>query len=530
MKFIINLQISLVFLFLSSIAFGQISPGELAEPHAHLEGMSNCTQCHDLGEHVSDSKCLACHKELKARIDQKKGFHSSPKVSGKNCITCHSDHLSRKYDIVHLDKTKFDHKDAGFVLEGKHKEKQCVDCHKAENIKDPAIRKKKMTFLGLTSECLSCHKDYHQGTLPANCVNCHTFESFKPSKKFDHQTTKFPLRGKHADVACIKCHPLEKKNGQDIQKFIGVEFNNCTACHKDAHENKFGNDCRKCHSEESFHQISGIKTFDHSKTDFPLKGKHQTVDCKLCHKGSYTAPIKYASCFNCHKDFHKGQFISKNNQSDCKDCHDENGFKSTSFSINQHNKGDFKLDGAHLATPCFSCHKTSEEWNFRFQDKRCIACHDNIHKDKMNEKYIPDGQCDKCHNVTGWNIVTFDHKITTFELLGKHAGHSCRECHFKTDPDNKTKQLFADLKPNCVVCHTDVHQMQFNVNEITDCLACHGFENWKADRFDHNKTQFKLDGGHKGVDCKKCHLENKKSIVPFIQYKNTDRQCKSCHI
>ena len=82
MKFITSLHISLVFLFFSLMASGQISPGELAEPHAQLEGMSNCTQCHDLGEHVSDSKCLACHKELKTRVDQKKGFHSSLKVSG----------------------------------------------------------------------------------------------------------------------------------------------------------------------------------------------------------------------------------------------------------------------------------------------------------------------------------------------------------------------------------------------------------------------------------------------------------------
>jgi len=153
MKFTIRLHIAFLFLFFSFLASGQISPGELAEPHAHLEGISNCTQCHDLGEHVSDQKCLACHTELKVRIDQKKGFHSSTKVNGKSCIICHSEHLSRKYDIVHLDKNKFDHKETGFILEGKHKEKQCADCHKPENIKDPAIKKKKMTFLGLKTDC-----------------------------------------------------------------------------------------------------------------------------------------------------------------------------------------------------------------------------------------------------------------------------------------------------------------------------------------------------------------------------------------
>jgi len=530
MKLVANIPLLLTLIFLSATAFGQISPGELAEPHAQLEGLSNCTKCHELGEQVSEDKCLACHNELKTRIDQKKGYHSSSKLYKKSCFICHGDHHGRKFDIVHLDKDKFDHLATGFALEGKHKEKQCVDCHKPENIKDQAIKKKKMTFLGLNNECLSCHKDYHQGTLPTNCVNCHTFESFKPSKKFDHQTTKFPLRGKHIDVACLKCHPMEKKNGQDIQKFAGVTFNNCIACHKDVHENKFGNDCRKCHSEESFHQISGIKTFDHSKTNFLLKGKHQTLDCKACHKGSLTTPIKHDLCNNCHKDYHKGQFTKQNAKSDCKYCHNENNFKETSFTLEQHNKARFKLEGAHVATPCLSCHKKGDEWKFSDLNKNCVDCHQNIHKNIIADKYIPEGKCEGCHNVLSWNNVMFDHKTTTFELQGKHKEKSCRDCHFKKVNDNQVVQKFNGLPTNCEECHKDVHQKQFNVKETTDCATCHGFENWKAERFNHDKTRFKLDGGHKGVECKKCHTQNKSAIIPFIQYKNTDRQCTSCHI
>jgi nitrate/TMAO reductase-like tetraheme cytochrome c subunit len=527
-KRVVALILLIIALFLK--VEGQISPGELADPHAHLEGISNCTKCHELGEHVSDAKCLACHKEIKSRVDQKKGFHSSGEVTTKNCAVCHNDHHGRKFEIVHFDKNKFDHKTTGYILEGKHKEKQCVDCHKAENIKDESIRKKKFTYLGLDSKCLSCHKDYHQQTLSNDCASCHNFDSFKPAKKFNHQTTKFPLKGKHAEVTCAKCHPMEKKNDKDFQRFSGLEFANCVACHKDVHDNKFGNDCRKCHSETSFHQISGLNTFEHNKTDFPLKGKHQTVQCKSCHKGSYTAPVKSARCMDCHTDYHKGQFISKNKISDCKDCHDVNGFKSSSFTIDQHNKINFRLEGAHLATPCFSCHKTTEEWNFRFQETKCIACHENIHKNFIDAKYIPEERCEKCHNVSGWDKVSFDHKTTDFELLGKHAQKTCRDCHFKEGSDMSTIQVFAELKPDCESCHTDIHQKQFSTEGKTNCNSCHGFENWKAERFNHNLTRFKLEGGHKGVECKKCHFQNKSETIPFIQYKNTNRECKSCHI
>lgn len=517
-------------LFLNLTVSGQISPGELAEPHAHLEGISNCTKCHELGEHVSDAKCLACHKEVKSRTDQKKGFHSSAGVLSKRCTVCHNDHHGRKFEIVHFDKNKFDHQSTGFALEGKHKEKQCADCHKPEYIKDEAIKKKKMTYLGLDPKCLSCHKDFHQQTLSGDCVSCHNFTAFKPAIKFRHQTTKFPLKGKHVDVACVKCHPLEKKNGQDFQRFAGIAHGNCADCHIDVHENKFGNDCRKCHSVESFHTVSGIKTFDHNQTEYPIEGKHQSLDCKACHKGKLTDPIRHNRCVDCHKDYHKGQFAKQNPASDCKDCHDVTGFKETFFTIEQHNKSSFKLEGAHVATPCFACHKTTAEWKFRDLNKKCVDCHQNIHQDKMEEKYIPEGRCDKCHNTINWKAITFDHKVTNFDLQGKHATQSCRACHFRKSNDNQVVQKFSGLKGICLECHTDVHQKQFSLNGTTDCTTCHGVENWKAERFNHNQTRFKLDGGHQGVACKKCHLENNSGAVPFIQYKNTQMLCSDCHL
>lgn len=518
-------------LFLSATASGQISPGELAEPHAHLEGMSNCTKCHELGEKVSNDKCLACHKELKSRIDQKKGYHSSQTVNKKECITCHSDHHSRKYDIVHLDKTKFDHQATGYILEGKHKEKKCEDCHKAERITDQEIKKKKMTFLGLNSQCLSCHEDYHQKTLSTDCASCHSAEAFKPAPKFDHSKSKFVLKGKHKSVDCLKCHEVSTQNGKKFQKFKEIQFSSCVNCHKDVHENKFGQNCKECHTEESFKAVKGINSFDHTKTNYKLEGKHINVTCKLCHKVSLTAPLKYARCIDCHTDYHKGQFTKKGVIPDCQDCHNQKGFQGSSFTFERHNTGTFKLEGAHAATPCISCHKKGNEWQFRELDKGCVGCHENIHKGFIEEKYNPEGRCDKCHVVSNWNKVTFDHKITTFELKGKHQERSCRDCHFKKENENKVVQQFANLTGNCEECHTDIHQKQFHINGKVDCTTCHGgFENWQADRFNHNKTRFKLDGGHKGVECKKCHLENKTGTVPFIQYKNTRIQCINCHI
>ncbi len=517
--------------FLKLTVSGQISPGDLTEPHAHLEGISNCTKCHELGEKVSPEKCLACHKEIKSRIDQRKGFHASAKVDKKSCFVCHGDHHGRKYDIVHLDKEKFDHSATGYILEGKHKEKKCAECHKPERIADQEIKKKKMTFLGLSIQCISCHEDYHQKTLSTDCASCHSNESFKPAPKFDHSKSKFVLKGKHQSVDCSKCHEVGTQNGKKFQRFKGLQFSNCVNCHKDVHENKFGQNCTECHSEESFKAVKTIGAFDHNKADYKLEGKHVNVACKLCHKISLTAPLKYKRCTDCHSDYHKGQFVKNGVVSDCSDCHSQKGFQGSSFTFERHNNTSFKLEGAHVATPCISCHLKGKEWQFRSLEKTCSGCHTNVHKGFISEKFIPENRCDKCHVTSGWGKVTFDHQNTNFELKGKHLSQSCRNCHYKRTTENQAAQQFSILTGNCEECHADVHQKQFEVNGKVNCTSCHGgFENWSADRFNHNLTRFKLNGGHKGVDCKKCHLENKTQPIPFIQYKNTGLKCIDCHI
>jgi len=99
-------------LFISQ-AEAQLSPGELTKAHAHLDGLSNCTKCHILGEKETTSKCLECHKEIKNLIDRKKGYHASSEVKGKKCAECHGEHFGRDFKMVRFDDKRFDHKITG---------------------------------------------------------------------------------------------------------------------------------------------------------------------------------------------------------------------------------------------------------------------------------------------------------------------------------------------------------------------------------------------------------------------------------
>jgi ubiquitin len=470
----------------------QISPGDLATPHSNLEGISNCTQCHILGNKQSDEKCLACHTEINERITAQKGFHSSSEVKGKQCFNCHSDHNGKNFQLVRLDIQKFDHKLTGYPLSVPHAKKDCKDCHASKYIGDTKLKNKKNTYLGVKTECLNCHIDYHLRTLSSNCLTCHNPDAFVPASKFNHDNAKFQLAGKHRNVECVKCHKINNTEGKKFQQFSGIQYTNCTSCHKDPHNNKFGQNCRQCHSEESFQVVQGVKKFDHNKTDYKLEGKHLIVNCKACHKGKFTDPLKFDRCTNCHVDYHKSQFVKNGVTPDCSQCHNINGFKLFSYTIEQHNEGTFPLKGAHLAIPCYECHKKQEKWSFRKIGISCKDCHPDIHQNIIGTKYYP-------------------------------------VCHFKADADGKVQQKFSGLSQSCPTCHSDKHRNQFEKNGVTNCTECHGTENWKTSKFDHNKTAFRLDGKHINVSCAKCHKPQQAGSDFFVLYKIKEFKCESCH-
>ena len=595
-----------LFLVMCMRAVSQISPGDLSRPHAQLEGISNCTKCHVLGEKVSNEKCLDCHKEIQSRINEKKGYHASAEVRGKDCFSCHSDHHGRDFDIVRFDEEKFNHQLTGFNLTGAHQEVDCRSCHKSEWITSETIRKKSETYLGLSNQCATCHVDVHKNTLSNNCASCHNTEAFKPAVLFDHNKTEFPLRGKHEEADCRRCHEVTFSEGRLYQQFSGIPFSNCTschddvhnnrlgtqckqchteesfqelaspvtfnhqrtgyplegrhkkidcaschvdasiatpqtvflefanreinncnACHQDVHEQKFGTDCKSCHTVESFHTISMPATFSHDLTGFPLEGKHAGVDCKQCHDTRLTDPVKHNLCADCHEDFHQGQFNQAGTTIDCRECHTTSGFAGSTYSIEQHNAGSFPLTGAHLATPCFSCHAREGAWTFQQLGSQCADCHKDVHEGRLDASYYPGKNCAVCHTTDRWAEVAFDHLVTGFALQGKHQQVSCAQCHI---PDEEPRTIpFSGLEQACYTCHEEVHGGQFKTNGITACDRCHTPEGWTPSIFNHDTARFVLDGAHRKVACKECHKTETMDEKQIILYRREKFECADCH-
>jgi hypothetical protein len=141
---------------------------------------------------------------------------------------------------------------------------------------------------------------------------------------------------------------------------------------------------------------------------------------------------------------------------------------------------------------------------------------------------LPNNDCRNCHQTENWNTINFDHGRTSFSLLGKHSTITCGSCHREKE-NERSSIIFSSIKKECEICHKDVHNEQFKVEGISDCSRCHGFENWKPEKFDHSKTEFNLDGAHKNIPCAKCHPQTEVNGDTFIKFKLEDFKCATCH-
>lgn len=560
LKYYFNKILFLCSLLLAAqFAFGQgiesiMAPGKLSKAHAKWE--QDCAQCHIRFDRPGQSRrCLDCHKETKADVDSHMGYHGKMKTQA--CNVCHTEHKGPDGRLVVLDKNQFDHRITDFQLGGKHQKVECEKCH--------LVGKK---YREAPGDCLSCHKkdDVHKGSLGTKCADCHTDANWKDTK-FDHDKTRFPLTGKHVDTKCGDCHQNavykdtprncfgchrkddEQKGhkgqyGEKCETCHGTKawkpsnFNHdvdtkyalrgkhkttkCTDCHSgnlyrvktpqdcyschskdDKHKETLGKECGNCHTEKSWKEPA---KFDHSKTAFPLLGKHMQTECKACHEGTIFK-VENKECIACHKkdDKHANTLGPQ-----CADCHTERDWKATRFD---HDKTKFKLREKH-ATPnvkCDACHKDVQ--NMRNTPTDCLSCH---RKDDKHEGTLGI-TCEDCHSDVGWKITTgrFDHSKTKFALRNAHADKrvKCSDCHI----NNKS---YRDTPRDCYSCHKkdDKHEGQEGVK----CESCHTDVNWKVERFDHNRARFVLTGKHIITSCKSCH--------ETLRYKDARSECVACHL
>jgi len=537
----------------SAAAHAQISPGPLAKAHHSLEGSANCVKCHEVSTRSPSFRCVDCHKEIEAELVQNKGLHATYSREGPKgaaCVKCHSDHNGENFTLIHWDPTPkgFDHSKTGYPLDGKHIGVSCRTCHTAQHI--PASARAELstkdlnhTWLGLSPGCITCHEDKHQGRFGTNCTHCHSTTGWKGAKidvdHFDHSTTRYPLTGAHKEVTCQKCH----RPGDDgLPKYAGLQFSTCSACHTDPHKGEFKQSCESCHTTLTWKKSTFTTTFDHSKTDYPLLGKHLEVPCLTCHKSAdFKAKIPHVQCADCHKpDPHGGQFLARTDKGRCESCHTVKGWIPTTYSVADHAKTEFPLVSPHAKVKCADCHTPAgKATRYKIKFAACLDCH----KDEHDGQFAAapwSNRCDQCHNGATFKTSNYSlakHQKSTFPLTGGHLAIPCDQCHKPPEGSKVAVYHFSQLA--CASCHEDIHKGEFTERmarpdakgKPLGCEACHNTQDWKTlSSFDHAQTDFPLIGSHRAVACADCHKPpNLELTMLHVQFKSASKACSDCH-
>jgi hypothetical protein len=151
--------------------------------------------------------------------------------------------------------------------------------------------------------CKNCHSAFEEGTEDQLCLVCHEPVALDLTRKvgfhgrlastggrtcrtchgdhrgreadilgldpdtFVHTKTDFALDGAHLRVPCSSCHANDEPH-RDAPA-------DCRSCHldDDVHQGAMKVDCGDCHSTAAWKN----GRFDHSKTAFPLEGRHGKV-------------------------------------------------------------------------------------------------------------------------------------------------------------------------------------------------------------------------------------------------------------
>lgn len=328
-----------------------------------------CELCHYCPQPTKEAPCLRkCPRTLSY---PDRDLKTSPEEGPEVVILDSLEHL--------FNPTTFSHKKHADMAQ---MSRGCVECHHyspegsypaCQECHKPGVPENNMNQVGLKGayhrQCIGCH---HEWSGENDCYLCHTSklgdaEKTAPQIKeksalkvvkapselelktpaFMNSTVLVPhemhvqdggLRCQecHQGQGCLPCHDIGKlKGGKPLNAEKHSATTTCLACHADM-------SCSDCHSSDQ-----DISDFDHSKTGFPLRSFHSSLDCGQCH----ATPER-----------HKGAPKS------CKSCHTQT-FLEEKFD---HKYAGFILSADHKEAACNDCHAPDN-----YQTKpTCSNCHD----------------------------------------------------------------------------------------------------------------------------------------------------------
>jgi hypothetical protein len=461
--------------------------------HEHVA----CRTCHPAGQpHALEALRPGAPADARQCGDCHRAPHGEPFLTGNAaaigrttkqvCSVCHVldwPHFADPRVTVGPDQ----HAHGGFPLRAPHDVVGCARCHepgKAWAERHPGRG---------ANDCRACHGDPHAGQFDAGphaagCTSCHARTHWAPHE-FDlahHARTALPLDGRHAELACERCHADPPADAP--RTFAGTP-SRCERCHDDAHRGAFAphaaklaaaprGTCAHCHATTAFADLDHAR-FDHRDwTGFAVDGAHAQIDCTDCHARS-AAPDElgrrfgrvprhgdgFAGCTICHGDPHDGQFdrdgvpAAVGGRRGCERCHDTASFRALPHGFDHGAFAGFPLSGRHAQLDCAGCHPrlpgqdaTGRTWS-KARGTACADCHQDPHRGQFERLGRTD--CARCHkSTTSFATLSFRHNLDSrFPLGEQHAKVPCASCHEPESVDGVTFTRYKPLPTECVSCH-----------------------------------------------------------------------------
>jgi Class III cytochrome C family len=391
-----------------------------------------------------------------------------------------------------------------------------------------------------TSRCGECHADHHQVLIDLASAD------LDPTT-LDHDTTRYPLRGAHAELDCAACHerPARNVTGLTRLRYLELSYALCVDCHQDPHQGQLareGETCRDCHTVAGWD--GEHVSLDHAAV-FALEGAHADAGCADCHaetlEGQPAPTLAEAhlrglpqACADCHQDPHQGQYAPGT----CADCHGAWAWGGEQLAFTHADV--WPLEGAHADAGCADCHQSTISGapapslaaaQLRDLPQACADCHGDVHQGQ----FAP-GSCAGCHDSQAW---TGEHLAFTHDdiwaLEGAHADAGCADCHAATVGGEPAPSLAAaqlrDLPQACADCHDDVHRGQFPVDS---CTGCHDSQAWTGEHlaFVHADV-WPLEGAHADAGCVDCHATTISGTpapsLAAARLRDLPQTCADCH-
>lgn len=362
----------------------------------------SCEKCHPTGQPKNVTKpyqtCAGCHADP----------HAGQATLEGRVVDCSACHDLRGFSPSTLPREQH----RTYPLLGRHAKASCADCHRP---------KQTLLFRPRRESCEGCHADAHAGQLKHRsdggaCASCHVVDGWDVARftPVAHDSTRFPLKGRHREVACASCHgpqrsglpplPGRSELGSALVLLRPIDAS-CQTCHVDPHAGRFGpkgeraakEGCLDCHDQSTF-RPSAIDLAEHARRGFPLEGSHLAASCDQCHaelkapRAKRTllldpAPALFQiarsdQCQECHRDPHGGQFADRGPKSRCSTCHDLDRFAPAS-RFDHERDTRFSLRGAHATVACSKCHRPADSYGderpiaYQGVSGECRACHAN---------------------------------------------------------------------------------------------------------------------------------------------------------